>query len=285
VSEGGVSVEWRWCWCLCRCSDRVGGREAGLEGEVAREEMAHVKKARSSNLVGASRRLEQGEQCAGSSQEIQQMTREGAGDALEAGAGRSDGGDGEGATLRRFVEMGTLACRGHVHVAQTRITATAAADDARQDNMSHGREPQRRVQGIRPLLSASAMAQDQSAALDRVRDYVTGAQELHDSPLDLDASDTEARLTETVQELQSRIQEQQAALDKVRRRQAAAVQEHPLKLDSSARSRMSLLKPPSMRPLTPAKGCSSCASSKTPTKDSRLLRRFSLPRVPSYLRF
>jgi hypothetical protein len=112
-------VEWRWCWCLCRCSDRVGGREAGLEGEVAREEMAHVKKARSSNLVGASRRLEQGEQCASSSQEIQQMTREGAGDALEAGAGRSDGGGGEGATLRRFVEMGTLACHGHVHVAQT----------------------------------------------------------------------------------------------------------------------------------------------------------------------
>jgi uncharacterized coiled-coil protein SlyX len=151
--------------------------------------------------------------------------------------------------------------------------------------MSHGREPQqRRVQGTRPPPSASAMAQDQSAALDRIRDYVTGAQELHDSPLDRDASDTEARLAETVQELRSRIQEQQTALDKVRRR-AAAVQEHPLKLDSSARSHMSLSKPPPMRPLTPAKGCSSCASSKTPTKGSRLLRRFSLPRVPSYLRF
>ena len=60
VSEGGVSLKWRGYWCLCRCSDRVGGREAGLEGEVAREEMAHVKKARSSNLVGASRCVSSG---------------------------------------------------------------------------------------------------------------------------------------------------------------------------------------------------------------------------------
>jgi uncharacterized coiled-coil protein SlyX len=103
------------------------------------------------------------------------------------------------------------------------------------------------------------MAQLQSAALDRIRGYVTGAQELHDSPLDFDASGTEARLAETVKELQTRIQEQQAALDKVRQR-ARAVQSCPLKLDSSAPGPTSLSKPPPMRPLTPVKGCSSCTS-------------------------
>jgi phage shock protein A len=53
-------------------------------------------------------------------------------------------------------------------------------------------------------------------ALEKIRNYSQQAQLLHDDTVDFNASDTEARLADTVRELQTRIQEQQAALDKVR---------------------------------------------------------------------
>jgi hypothetical protein len=48
-----------------------------------------------------------------------------------------------------------------------------------------------------------------------IRGYVKEARELQDGAMDFDASSTEARLEQTVKELQSRVQEQQAALEKV----------------------------------------------------------------------
>ena len=49
------------------------------------------------------------------------------------------------------------------------------------------------------------MAQPQNETLKKIREYSE----------DFDASSTEARLEQTVKELQARVQEQQAALDKV----------------------------------------------------------------------
>jgi hypothetical protein len=59
------------------------------------------------------------------------------------------------------------------------------------------------------------MAQQQNGSLLRIREYVNEARELQDDPMDFDASNTEARLEQTLQELQARVQEQQAALEKV----------------------------------------------------------------------
>jgi hypothetical protein len=58
------------------------------------------------------------------------------------------------------------------------------------------------------------MAQQHSSALPKIRDYVKDARELQDDAMDFDASNMEARLDETVKELQARVQEQQAALEK-----------------------------------------------------------------------
>lgn len=59
------------------------------------------------------------------------------------------------------------------------------------------------------------MAQSQAETLQRIEQYSKQARELEDDAVDFDASNTEARLAQTVKELQARIQEQQAALDKV----------------------------------------------------------------------
>lgn len=60
------------------------------------------------------------------------------------------------------------------------------------------------------------MAQAQGEAIERIREYSKDARELQDDSVDFDASSTEARLAQTVKELQARVQEQQAALDQVR---------------------------------------------------------------------
>ncbi|KAF2641437.1 hypothetical protein P280DRAFT_398224 [Massarina eburnea CBS 473.64] len=60
------------------------------------------------------------------------------------------------------------------------------------------------------------MAQSQRETLARIEQYVTAARELQDDPMDLDASATEARLEQTVRELQERVRGQQAALEKLR---------------------------------------------------------------------
>lgn len=60
------------------------------------------------------------------------------------------------------------------------------------------------------------MAPPQDETLANIRKYAAEARELQDDPMDFDASRTEARLEQTVRELQARVQEQQAALEKVR---------------------------------------------------------------------
>lgn len=59
------------------------------------------------------------------------------------------------------------------------------------------------------------MAQSQADALQKIGEYNKKARELQDDAMDFDASSTEARLAQTVKELQTRVQEQQAALDRV----------------------------------------------------------------------
>jgi hypothetical protein len=59
------------------------------------------------------------------------------------------------------------------------------------------------------------MAQSQADVLRRITQYSKEARELQEDAVDFDASGTEARLAQTVRELQARVQEQQAALDQV----------------------------------------------------------------------
>lgn len=59
------------------------------------------------------------------------------------------------------------------------------------------------------------MAQTPDDALGRIRRYALEARELQDQVMDLDASGTEARLEQTVNELQARVQDQRAALERV----------------------------------------------------------------------
>jgi hypothetical protein len=60
------------------------------------------------------------------------------------------------------------------------------------------------------------MAQQQTDTLQKIREYAKESRGLQDDAVDFDASSTEARLAQTVKELQARVQEQQAALEKVR---------------------------------------------------------------------
>jgi hypothetical protein len=60
------------------------------------------------------------------------------------------------------------------------------------------------------------MAQQQPDTLQKIREYAKEAHELQDDAVDFDAFGTEARLAQTVKELQARVQEQQAALEKVK---------------------------------------------------------------------
>ena len=59
------------------------------------------------------------------------------------------------------------------------------------------------------------MAQPQGDTLQKIGEYTKEAHELQDDTVDFDASSTEARLAQTVKELQARVQEQQAALEEV----------------------------------------------------------------------
>jgi hypothetical protein len=59
------------------------------------------------------------------------------------------------------------------------------------------------------------MALQQNNAIANIREYAKDARELQDNAMDFDASNIEARLEQTVKDLQARVQEQQAALEKV----------------------------------------------------------------------
>jgi hypothetical protein len=59
------------------------------------------------------------------------------------------------------------------------------------------------------------MAQQHNETLSNIRKYAKEAHELQDGAMDFDSSNTEARLEQTVKELEARVQEQQAALEKV----------------------------------------------------------------------
>lgn len=59
------------------------------------------------------------------------------------------------------------------------------------------------------------MAQSQDETLSNIRRYVAKARELEEEQMDVDASGTEARLENTVKELEARVQEQRAALERV----------------------------------------------------------------------
>ncbi|KAF1920307.1 hypothetical protein BDU57DRAFT_544042 [Ampelomyces quisqualis] len=60
------------------------------------------------------------------------------------------------------------------------------------------------------------MAQQQDNALSNIRAYVNEARELQHGAMGFDASNIEARLEDTVKELQARVREQQDALEKLR---------------------------------------------------------------------
>ncbi|KAH3948104.1 hypothetical protein HBI56_202680 [Parastagonospora nodorum] len=60
------------------------------------------------------------------------------------------------------------------------------------------------------------MAQHQDNAVQNIREYVTEVREIQEGAMDFDESNTEARLEQTVKELQARVQEQQAALEKLK---------------------------------------------------------------------
>ncbi|KAH7394174.1 hypothetical protein DE146DRAFT_790486 [Phaeosphaeria sp. MPI-PUGE-AT-0046c] len=60
------------------------------------------------------------------------------------------------------------------------------------------------------------MAQQQDNTLQNIRDHVNEARKLQHDAMDFDASNVEARLEETVRELQARVHEQQAALEKLK---------------------------------------------------------------------
>jgi hypothetical protein len=59
------------------------------------------------------------------------------------------------------------------------------------------------------------MAHQQNNAIANIRKCAKDTRELQDDAMDFDAFNTEARLEQTVKDLQSRVQEQQAALEKV----------------------------------------------------------------------
>jgi hypothetical protein len=61
------------------------------------------------------------------------------------------------------------------------------------------------------------MAQQQENVVDKIRSYSKDVNGLRDDPMELEASDTEMRLAQTVRELQVRVDEQQAALVTVKK--------------------------------------------------------------------
>ena len=67
------------------------------------------------------------------------------------------------------------------------------------------------------------MAEQHSDAIARIRASVAEARALQEDAVMFDASATEARLEQTVRELQARVEEQQSALDHVRSKQQTFV--------------------------------------------------------------
>lgn len=59
------------------------------------------------------------------------------------------------------------------------------------------------------------MEQQQKEPVEMIREYSKDARKLQHDPMDSDASSTEARLEQTLRELQARVGEQQAALEEV----------------------------------------------------------------------
>lgn len=76
------------------------------------------------------------------------------------------------------------------------------------------------------LARSYSMAQQQDLTIERIRAYSKDAHEQCDDPMELDAHSTEARLAQTVRELQARVEEQQTALETVR--SIRAVERHLL---------------------------------------------------------
>lgn len=70
--------------------------------------------------------------------------------------------------------------------------------------------------GTRLSQTSGRMAQRQDEIIARIREYANISRESLDAQMDLDASNTEARLDQTIKELHARVQEQQAALESLR---------------------------------------------------------------------
>ncbi|KAH6637630.1 hypothetical protein C7974DRAFT_374300 [Boeremia exigua] len=60
------------------------------------------------------------------------------------------------------------------------------------------------------------MAQEQASSIEKIRFHSKDVPELRDDLMELDASDTEARLAQTIRDLRARVEEQQAALETLR---------------------------------------------------------------------
>lgn len=71
------------------------------------------------------------------------------------------------------------------------------------------------TQREQPRLLRRTMAQLQTENMQKIRAYAREVRELQDVHMDFDASGTEARLDQTLSDLQARVLEQQAALEKV----------------------------------------------------------------------
>lgn len=129
------------------------------------------------------------------------------------------------------------------------------------------------------------MAQQQDRMVQRIREYVKDANELHDDLMELDASQTEARLAHTVRELQIRVEEQQAALEKVW--MSIYVFQKVLSANkvSFERSRMSTSNLQHMLLQIHTKSFDSFSLSKTRISGSHQLRHFFQSRAPYFQRF
>ncbi|KAL1650134.1 hypothetical protein SLS61_006056 [Didymella pomorum] len=68
------------------------------------------------------------------------------------------------------------------------------------------------------------MSQQRDEVIDRIRAYSQDANDLRDDPMELDTSDTEMRLAQTVRELQARVEEQQAALETLQARSTVSIE-------------------------------------------------------------
>ncbi|OAK99841.1 hypothetical protein IQ06DRAFT_250247 [Phaeosphaeriaceae sp. SRC1lsM3a] len=72
------------------------------------------------------------------------------------------------------------------------------------------------------------MAQQHDNVLQNIRDHVKESQQLQDDAMEFDASNIEARLRDTVKELQARVREQQEALEKLKSESQISLQQAAL---------------------------------------------------------